>query len=209
MLESERVMTLGLWTDVFLDLQRQPFLAQIRSIKDADTTVWQAAQKAWTPRRTVLSQIDRYYRESIAESKKSIPLRATVATPADPWSSSAVEALSMLASSGWTREALLKTQLMLLEVALAVRQHYLQHGAYPRRLEEIDRKWLPAIPTDCWDQPVAYRLKNGQPVIYSLGPDGKDDGGQATDPLDLRPQTRGDLVFGQLSYRLQRSLTSR
>ena len=92
--------------------------------------------------------------------------------------------------------------LALLEVALAVRMHYLEHGRYPARLAEVSRRWLPEVPRDLWDQPIAYHLKNGRPVIYSLGPDGKDDGGQPADPIDLTPATRGDLVFGHLSHHL-------
>jgi hypothetical protein len=80
--------------------------------------------------------------------------------------------------------------------------HYLGHGHYPARLADISKTWLPVIPVDLWDQPITYRLKNGQPVTYSLGPDGKDDGGRPADPIDLTPASRGDLVFGQLSHHL-------
>src|SRR5207245_1249906 len=102
----------------------------------------------------------------------------------------------------WEREG---THLALLEVALAVRMYYLEHGRYPGRVSEISKKWLPAVPIDLWDQPIAYRLKDGQPIIYSLGPDGKDDGGRPADPIGLTPGSRGDLVFGKMSHRLQRS----
>jgi hypothetical protein len=208
MLESERVMTLAQTTEEYQAMQRQSFLAQVRSIVDENTSVWKAAQMALTPRRVALADLDRCYRECIAASKQPIRRRTKVAMSGDPWAAPTVEILSDLGSGGSHWEIRRETQLILLEVALAVRQHTLQHGASPRQPGEIDRKWLPAIPRDCWGQTVAYRLKNGQSLIYSLGPDGKDDGGQAADPLRLTPQTRGDLVFGQLSSRRTQSGTN-
>jgi hypothetical protein len=202
MLENERVLTLGQSTASIQRLQRQPLPVQILSFFNEHTTAWKATQLALTPRRLPLSNIDRYYRECIANSKKPVRHRTMVPAPRDPWWPSATSLLTDLWwSDSWRWENRLNTQLTLLAVALAVRQHYLERGAYPKQLRDINRKWLPAIPADCWGQPVAYRLKNGRPLIYSLGPDGKNDGGQAADPLGLTPQARGDLVFGQLSRR--------
>lgn len=84
-------------------------------------------------------------------------------------------------------------------MALAVRINYQAHGRDPTKMADVSRRWLPRVPSDVWDQSIAYRLKDGKPVIYSLGPDGKDDAGRPTDPF--KP-TKGDLVFGKLTRRL-------
>jgi hypothetical protein len=47
---------------------------------------------------------------------------------------------------------------------------------------------------------VVYRLTSGKPLVYSLGPDGKDNGGLAANVRHLGKTPPGDLVFGQLNY---------
>jgi hypothetical protein len=88
--------------------------------------------------------------------------------------------------------------LALLETALAVRLFRLEHGRYPRRLRELGPRLLPQIPEDAWDQPIAYRLRDGHPVIYSLGRDGVDNGGSAVYPATMILHGQGDAVWGKL-----------
>lgn len=153
---------------------------------------------AWTPRRSALANIDRYCQEMILESRKPVRQFVVPAIPDDSWSQLVVPFLNYLPDDAW-RWRKIETELTLLEVALAVRMHRLTHGRYPAHLADISPRWLPSVSRDLWDQPVAYRLRNGRPVIYSLGPDGVDDGGRAINPTDLRPRDRGDLVFGRIS----------
>jgi hypothetical protein len=154
-----------------------------------------------TPRRTAIADVDDYYRRLIAESRKPVRQRRPLPASEDYWVG-VVMGIDPL-DQPWLFDRA-RTELALLEVALAVRMHYLQHGRYPAHLTDISKQWLPAVPTDLWDQPIAFRLKNGQPIIYSLGPDGKDDGGLPIDATRLTPTTRGDLVFGLMSHRLHR-----
>lgn len=154
-----------------------------------------------TPRSLALAHIDDYYRRAAEESRKPVRRRRSIPEPTDVWSQLALGLDPLGLSDRLERP---RTDLALLEVALAVRGHYLQYGRYPDRLRAISKQWLPAIPRDQWDQPIAYRLKNGLPVIYSLGPDGKDDGGQPADASGLSPTTRGDLVFGRLTQPLRK-----
>lgn len=63
----------------------------------------------------------------------------------------------------------------------------------------MDRAWLPGVPNDAWDQPVRYRLAQGRPVVYSIGPDGLDEKGLAVEPSGLVGGDAGDVVFGKLS----------
>jgi hypothetical protein len=63
---------------------------------------------------------------------------------------------------------------------------------------------LPIVPADrITGEPVKYLLKSGQPVVYSVGADRKDDGGRYTrDPqaaaswdLDLTSASKGDWML--------------
>ncbi len=63
-------------------------------------------------------------------------------------------------------------QLML--TACELERYYLAHGAYPASLD--------AVPTEAridplYDKPFGYRVQDGKFTLYSIGPDGSDDGG--------------------------------
>lgn len=151
-----------------------------------------------TPRRRTLASGDRFYRRLIAESKRPARQRAWVPVPNDPWLERMVG--GHRPEHAWKYEWPL-TGLALLETALAVRMHRLTRGAYPDRLAATDRRWLPAIPRDQWDQSVVCRMRDGRPILYSLGPDGRDDGGQPIASESRSPSPPGDLVFGRLFRR--------
>jgi hypothetical protein len=198
-LENERIANLSMGTEAFQEIRRQPIYEQVNYFRGTDLSFSDAVRFLLTPRRTVLVNEDRFFAQEITESRKPFRQRVAEPLPDDPWSSHMLMSIDPANLVRWERAA---THLAMLEVALAVRMHYLEHGRYPGRLSDISKKWLPAVPTDLWDQPIAYRLKGGQPVIYSLGPDGKDDGGRPADPIGLTPTSRGDLVFGKMSHRL-------
>jgi hypothetical protein len=203
--ESERQMTVALLTDSFQQMRRQSLRQQYDALQSAqsDASPWGTLRLAVTPRRLPILNADRCLRQLIAESKKPFRQRRAIPPPDDAWS----QAWGGLVTYGPELELRLEipqTHLALIETALAVRMHRLALGRYPARLAEVDRRWLPAIPRDLWGQPIAYRLRNGQPVTYSLGPDGNDDGGRAIDPLRLTPSAQGDLVFGKLTARRRR-----
>jgi hypothetical protein len=78
-------------------------------------------------------------------------------------------------------QAFARTQAMLrtATVGVAVERYRLSKGRWPENLAEVGQAALiQEIPTDPYNgEPVRYRrLKDGV-VIYSVGPDGKDDGG--------------------------------
>jgi hypothetical protein len=203
LLETERVEARAGWTTMFQDMQSCGLTEQwesARSVQD-DANLWGTMGLLLTPRRVALSDLETRYRTAIAESRKPVRRRLPVPESGTAW----MEALepTVLTLDPWRVERV-KTELALLEVALAVRMHRLTRGRYPASLDEIERQWLPFVPADLWDQPIVYLLKAGQPLVYSLGPDGKDDGGQAVNPYRLAAATRGDLVFGRLAYRVWR-----
>ena len=198
--ENERITSLVQATELFRSMSREPLHRQLNSIRDyqAQTGLLETLRAAFTPRRASLAVIDQYYQLLGAEYRKPASQRAAVAEPGDPW------AQVFVASTAWQpgpwsldRAA---TDLALLEVGLAVRAHRLERGRFPLRLKEIDRRLLPGVPADTAGNTIRYRLKEGQPVVYSVGPDGSDDDGL---PINLlgqapRPGMRGDVVLGKL-----------
>lgn len=67
---------------------------------------------------------------------------------------------------------------------LALERSFLAHGSYPASLEPLVPGFLGMLPVDPWSgEPLRYRLTPGEGVgyvLYSVGPDGTDDGGQRT-----------------------------
>ena len=82
-------------------------------------------------------------------------------------------------------------RLWLLIVESALRRHELAHGKAPDSLAELVPEFLAHIPVDpCGCQPFVYRRINSRHVLYSVGQDGRDDGGKSkSDP------TEGDLLL--------------
>jgi hypothetical protein len=199
-LENERITKLSMDTEAFQEIARERIDEQVKTLRGNDLSLGDAIRFLLTSRRTILANEDRFFAAEITESRKPFRQQAPVPLPGDPWCSHMLISITPAGRVRWEREG---TDLALLEVALAVRMDYLEHGHYPGHLSAISKKWLPSVPTDLWDQPIAYRLKDGQPIVYSLGPDGKDDGGRPADPIGLTPGSRGDLVFGEMSRRLQ------
>jgi hypothetical protein len=74
--------------------------------------------------------------------------------------------------------------------AIALKRYQLRHGTLPPALEAIAPEFLPSVPFDPMSgKALCYRLKSdGGFLLYSVGEDGKDDGG------DARPA--GGTVFG-------------
>jgi hypothetical protein len=66
--------------------------------------------------------------------------------------------------------------------AIAIRRHELRHGRPPASLEALVPALLPKLPHDSFSgQPLRYRTtEDGGYVLYSVGADGQDDGGDAT-----------------------------
>ncbi len=84
-------------------------------------------------------------------------------------------------------------------LTLAIHAHHAKHGKWPKSLKKIDKKLgLKGLKTLRKDplsgKSFKYKLKDGQPLLYSVGLDGKDDGGRQN-PKWNDPKSRGDYVF--------------
>ncbi|MGE5609293.1 MAG: hypothetical protein ACM359_08570 [Bacillota bacterium] len=77
-------------------------------------------------------------------------------------------------------------------IGLAIARYRMEHGQLPARLEDLCPAYLNEIPTDPFDgQPMRLKIEGEQAVVYSVGPDQKDDGGVKSESRG-RP---GDISF--------------
>ena len=76
------------------------------------------------------------------------------------------------------RDATHRACLRAADAALSVERYRLADGALPNSLDALVPKFLDAVPTDPFDgQPLRYKKLAKGYVVYSVGEDGKDDGG--------------------------------
>jgi len=91
--------------------------------------------------------------------------------------------LSGMALGNWRRAfenvARLETQRSLMIAAIALQRYQLRYGKHPPDLESLAPEFLAAVPVDYMNgQPLHYRVEpDGSFRLYSVGLDGKDDGG--------------------------------
>ncbi|HEX2972612.1 MAG TPA: hypothetical protein VHP11_09785 [Tepidisphaeraceae bacterium] len=68
----------------------------------------------------------------------------------------------------------------------------MEHGQLPTKLEDLCPAYLSEIPIDPFDgQPMRLKIDGEQAVVYSVGPDRKDDGGVKGEA----PSHPGDITF--------------
>ena len=73
-------------------------------------------------------------------------------------------------------------------IQLAIRLFRMDHGGeYPRSLHDLVPEYLPSVPLDPMaadDRPMGYRPDLAPPIVYSVGENGKDDGGMGKPGAD-------------------------
>ncbi len=84
-----------------------------------------------------------------------------------------------------------KARLLQAATATAVARYELAHGAPPDLLDSLVPAYITSVPEDPFDlHPMRYRREEDSYILYSVGPNGKDDGG-----IRGRSEREGDLVF--------------
>jgi hypothetical protein len=70
-------------------------------------------------------------------------------------------------------------QFELTSLAFSLAAYRADHGSYPSSLGDLVPKYVAQVPRDIFvDADLHYRLEDGGYVLYSVGPNGKDDGGK-------------------------------
>lgn len=127
--------------------------------------------------------------------------------PSDPFTEMIAP---IFTNKGRVGEAKGEAQNGLLLIALALRAYRLEHGRYPVTLAELAPVYVKKIPADPFalQGVFGYRIAGNTFVLYSVGPDGKDNGGvPINDPKWATPaspkgryrvmiESQGDIVAG-------------
>jgi len=91
-------------------------------------------------------------------------------------------------TKGPLRAGRYQTQCEMTIAAIALKRYQLRHGKYPKSLDELVPEFLREVPVDWMDgQKLRYRPEGDTFVLWSVGEDGKDDGGtpDQTDPYSF------------------------
>jgi hypothetical protein len=150
---------------------------------------------------TLLANVDRYMNILIEQAK--LPYAAQGVrkpVPADPL----CEALSRKTGIISFNDTYDVTQNALLLVSLALQAYHAEHGDYPETLAALSPAYLQAVPDDPFalHAPFRYQRTATGYLLYSIGPDGKDNGGtpcpESQKPEDnyLGTESIGDIVAG-------------
>ncbi|MCX6996828.1 MAG: hypothetical protein NTV49_07025 [Kiritimatiellaeota bacterium] len=101
--------------------------------------------------------------------------------------------------SFWIKVGVSQTAAQSAATACALERYRLAHGRYPDALAVLVPQYLAAVPSDViGGQPLRYRLEGDGFVLYSIGWNRKDDGGQVAWTKDDKPRLddkAGDWVW--------------
>jgi len=216
---ARRLEEIGRRPVPFADVQQEALWSTQASLQDAfrqprwREQLWQGIDIPrpllyLVSKRAVMEEITRYHTAWIAYAKQPYATRGT--PPAQPG--------NFLTRGLYFEYLQLETRYRnnglwndLLAVQCALRAYRLEHGAYPATLAALVPGYLQAIPDDPFalKAPLQYRGGGHTYTLYSIGPDGADDGGTPSPdghpavpgatmkPRDfLRPNSTGDIVAG-------------
>ncbi len=83
--------------------------------------------------------------------------------------------------------------------SLLLRAYMLEHGKYPAKLDDLVPGYLKKIPQDPFTAKGEYKYKStgDSYILYSIGPDGRDNGGKLVLRASKRPnmKAKGDFVI--------------
>jgi hypothetical protein len=139
-----------------------------------------------------LPQLETYYAQTIAVVKTDYWRWAPDALPL-PMGNPLVEAIVPAMSKARDKEVHHLANLRATMLAVALEFRFARDGAYPEKLSELSPDPLTALPADPFSgQPFVYHRQGDLVyVLYSVGPNGVDDGGRPADA----GQENGDILF--------------
>ncbi len=88
------------------------------------------------------------------------------------------------------------TELQLVLANAATRRYMLEHGSPPNSLDALVPAYLVQLPDDPFGNgPLVYRRTNDGYLLYSVGANGVDDGGERVSMHDTLIAKKGDFFF--------------
>jgi hypothetical protein len=150
----------------------------LSSTMPIDYPGWCRTVNGWYDHRAAAAKLPTYREQRSAEQAAYHPAGARDADYRLPFFHPA----RLLAGVTYSEDAYSRTQAAevtdLATLAVALAGHRAEHGAYPDRLHALVPAWLPSVPIDRFnDEPLHYRKTADGYVLYSVGPDLKDDRG--------------------------------
>jgi hypothetical protein len=135
-----------------------------------------------------LPEARQWQADLLAVNKENNPLILVV--PAEP----------KLAEADQRKQALLRCMIVL----LAVERFRLMHGNFPDTLASLGPELPPDVLLDPYDaKPLRYVRTGGDVIVYSIGPDGQDDGGTLDRKNPIRPGTDTGFQLWNVDQRRQ------
>ena len=160
-----------------------------------------------------MSRLARYYDQMDAAVVKPFASRPRELFREKPRRSETIGGKSV--ESAWLKERVSLAQNLLLMTELALRAWKGEHGDWPNQLADLVPTYLTRVPNDPFavEGSLVYRTTPAGYLLYSVGPDGVDDGGMAVGhSVKLQPSllpeaaesarrrvdldSRGDIVAG-------------
>jgi hypothetical protein len=150
------------------------------------------------PKALTYGRMDGAYQAMAAEARKPYPQRQKVPLPHDPFARVFMPVMEQSTFVFTAHQA----RLRVIRMELALQERRQRRGRYPAKLEDLVPHMLAEIPQDPFSAgPFVYRRRGDSYLLYSVGPDGKDDGGQPLPARQMKPTSKGDLVAGTLGGR--------
>ena len=167
-----------------------------------------------TGKRAIMAHYTQYMDQVIANAHQPYAAHLPVpSVPNDPMNQMLISNTDNVWSDMRFNETYSDTQNVLLLTLLALRAYKLEHGSYPVALSALVPGYLKAVPADHFalSGPLCYKPKGAKYLLYSVGPDDKDDGGQPifdkTVPAPrtnensdrryhVKAESKGDIVAG-------------
>lgn len=147
------------------------------------------------PRSATYQTLDRYYRALMAEADRPFSQRVPVPYPEAPY----IEAFNPVDDSLLERADLHLARLRLLRLELALHEYRLRKGRFPASLSALDSNPASGLTVDPFTgRPFLYRRRGSGYLLYSTGPDGKDNGGTTALRRGVVAGMSGDLIAGRL-----------
>jgi hypothetical protein len=152
------------------------------------TLKWELLPRGWiyqnmaTGARMTYSQTEGFDSASgLIEPKKFVSVTHVLNQVARPYNFMAASAIPNF-TKAWQTTAYNQTMVNESQIACALERYYLQYGQYPDTLDALRPHFMETIPHDIiGGQPLFYhRTSDGKFLLYSIGWNETDDGGQAS-----------------------------
>ncbi len=181
LVQEEKWATLASYLDLFEDPDWHDFVMQdVASVKGLDS-VHLKARLILTSNRKALRDCAEFFDEWLEAAKHPYASRTSLPEPpTDPLSERVLKYVRIEHRAfSYTRS---EVQNGLLLTTLALRAFRIDEGLYPDSLYDLVPRYLARIPSDPFgiSGPLRYKLNGDEYVLYSVGPDGVDDGGRPT-----------------------------